>query len=94
MALRLYLLTNVNGVEVTVEMKQEELVSLTKFRQRVESQGNFIWKAKEEQLTTLKMYLYATTETAEQIVQLGWQQQGFFAFGNGIFSWCKQQEKK
>ena len=42
MALRLYLLTNVNGVEVTVEMKQEELVSLTKFRQRVESQGNFI----------------------------------------------------
>ncbi|MBR2239317.1 MAG: DNA primase, partial [Prevotella sp.] len=86
MALRLYLLTNVNGVEVTVEMKQEELVSLTKFRQRVESQGNFIWKAKEEQLTTLKMYLYATTETAEQIVQLGWQQQGFFAFGNGIFT--------
>ena len=86
MALRLYLLTNVNGAEVTVEMKQEELVSLTKFRQRVESQGNFIWKAKEEQLTTLKMYLYATTETAEQIVQLGWQQQGFFAFGNGIFT--------
>ena len=86
MALRLYLLTNVNGVEVTVEMKQEELVSLTKFRQRVESQGNFIWKAKEEQLTTLKMYLYATTETAEQIVQLGWQHQGFFAFGNGIFT--------
>ena len=86
MALRLYLLTNVNGVEVTVEMKQEELVSLTKFRQRVESQGNFIWKAKEEQLTTLKMYLDATTETAEQIVQLGWQQQGFFAFGNGIFT--------
>ena len=86
MALRLYLLTNVNGVEVTVEMKQEELVSLTKFRQRVESQRNFIWKAKEEQLTTLKMYLYATTETAEQIVQLGWQQQGFFAFGNGIFT--------
>lgn len=86
MALRLYLLTNVNGVEVTVEMKQEELVSLTKFRQRVESQGNFIWKAREEQLTTLKMYLYATTETAEQIVQLGWQQQGFFAFGNGIFT--------
>ena len=32
------------------------------------------------------MYLYATTETAEQIVQLGWQQQGFFAFGNGIFT--------
>lgn len=94
MALRLYLLTNVNGVEVTVEMKQEELVSLTKFRQRVESQGNFIWKAKEEQLTTLKMYLYATTETAEQIVQLGWQQQGFFAFGNGIFTseWHKVDE--
>ena len=86
MALRLYQLTNVNGVVTTVEMKQEELVSLNKFKQRVESQGNFIWKAKEEQLTTLKQYLYATTETAEQIIQLGWQQQGFFAFGNGIFT--------
>ena len=86
MALRLYKLTNVNGVEATVEMKQEELVSLTKFRQRVESQGNFIWKAKEEQLTTLKQYLYATTETAEQITQLGWQPKGFFAFGNGIYT--------
>jgi len=86
MALRLYQLTNVNGVVETVEMKQEELVSLTKFRQRVESQGNFIWRAKEEQLTTLKQYLYATTETAEQITQLGWQPRGFFAFGNGIFT--------
>lgn len=47
--------------------------------------GNFIWLAKQEQLNRLKMYLYEQTETAVEITQLGWQQQGFWAFGNGVF---------
>ena len=85
MALRLYELTNTDGVVETIELKAEELVSLTKFRQRVESQGNFIWSASDRQLQRLKQYLFATTETAIRIEQLGWQRQGFFAFGNGIF---------
>ena len=33
----------------------------------------------------LKKHLYFSTETAIQITQLGWQRQGFYAFGNGIF---------
>lgn len=41
--------------------------------------------AKEEQLTRLKQFLYKATETAEPVTQLGWQDKGFFAFGNGIF---------
>ena len=41
--------------------------------------------AKEEQLTRLKQFLYKATETAEPITQLGWQDKGFFSFGNGIF---------
>lgn len=65
-------------------MKQEDLVSLSKFKQKVEGLGNFIWKASEKELTKLKSYLYENTETATQILQLGWQRQGFFAFGNGV----------
>ena len=84
-ALRLFEIENEDGEKAIVEFKQEDLVSLTKFKQKVESLGNYVWLAKDEQLTRLKQYLYKTTETAELITQLGWQRKGFFAFGNGIF---------
>lgn len=66
-------------------MKQEDLVSIAKFKQRIEGLGNFLWKASERELTKLKAFLYEKTETAIMITQLGWQRQGFYAFGNGIF---------
>lgn len=85
MAIRLYQITNENGQSDTIELKQEELVSLTKFRLRVEGLGNYLWFAKEAELNKLKSYLYDDTESAVRIDQLGWQRQGFFAFANGIF---------
>ncbi len=84
-ALRLFEIENEHGQKEIIEFKQEDLVSLTKFKQKVESLGNYVWLAKEEQLTRLKLYLYRTTETAELITQLGWQKKGFFAFGNGVY---------
>ena len=84
-ALRLFEIENEDGDKCIVEFKQEDLVSLTKFKQKVESLGNFVWLVKDEQLTRLKQYLYKTTETAELITQLGWQRKGFFAFGNGVY---------
>lgn len=82
---RLYKIKNQNNQEELIEMKQEDLVSLSKFKQKVEGLGNYIWLATEKELTKLKMYLYEQTETAVEITQLGWQRKGFFAFGNGAF---------
>lgn len=82
---RLYKIRNASNIEEIIELKQEDLVSLSKFKQRVEGLGNYIWLAKEEHLTKLKMYLYEQTETATEITQLGWQRKGFFAFGNGAY---------
>ena len=83
---RIYKLKNVFGHQDLIEMKQEDLVSISKFKQRVEGLGNFIWKAGERELTKLKSFLYEKTETAVMITQLGWQRHGFFAFGNGIYN--------
>lgn len=82
---RLYKIRNQNKQEEIIEMKQEDLVSLSKFKIKVEGIGNFIWLATEKELTKLKMFLYEQTETAIEVTQLGWQRQGFFAFGNGAF---------
>lgn len=84
--LRLYRLTNDVGQKEIVELKQEDLVSLSRFKQKVEGLGNYVWLTNEEKLTKLKRYLYVTTETAVMISQLGWQKQGFYAFGNGVFT--------
>jgi len=83
---RIYKLKNVFGTEELIEMKQEDLVSIAKFKQRIEGLGNFLWKATEKELTKLKAFLYEKTETAVMITQLGWQRYGFFAFGNGVFN--------
>lgn len=82
---RIYKIKNTMNKEEIVELKQEDLISLAKFKQRIEGLGNYIWKATERELTKLKSYLYEKTETATEITQMGWQRQGFYAFGNGVF---------
>ena len=85
MAKRIYTFKNELGVEELVEMRQEDLISLQKFKQKIESLGNFIWKAGDRELTKLKCYLYENTETAIEVKQLGWNRKEFYAFGNGVF---------
>lgn len=82
---RIFKIKNFAGLEKIVEFKQEELGALKSFRVKIEGLGNYIWKGKEEQLIKLKEFLYETTESAHEITQLGWQRDGFFAFGNGAF---------
>ncbi len=82
---RIFEIINNKKQREIIELKADDLVSLSRFKLKVESLGNYLWEAKEEQLTRLKRYLYEATETATLVTQLGWQRQGFFAFGNGIF---------
>ena len=82
---RIYKIRNAMHHEEILELKQEDLIALAKFKQRIEGLGNFIWKGTEKELTKLKSYLYEKTETATEIKQMGWQRSGFYAFGNGVF---------
>ena len=83
---RLYTIKNMKGTEELIELKQEELVGINKFKVKVEGMGDFLWKAGSIELDKLKAYLYANTKTAIEVKQLGWQpKQRVYAFGNGIF---------
>lgn len=82
---RLFRITNITGQKDIIELRQQDLISIQGFKLRIEGLGNYIWEAKDEQLTKLKGYLYEQTETAVEITQLGWQKDEFFAFGNGAF---------
>lgn len=81
---RIFTIENDRGDKKIIELRPEELVSNDKFRAKLIDTGNFSWKGGKDDLMKLVSYLMANTDTAQQIRQLGWQQQGFFAFGNGI----------
>lgn len=85
-AKRLYKITNEFNYSCLVELAQRDLVSLGRFKERVESLGNFLWEASETELNKLKRYLYENTESCIEVTQLGWQKEGHWAWGNGIFS--------
>ena len=84
-AKRLYIIQNEFGFKQVIELAQKDLIGLAGFKLRVESLGNFIFEASEAELNRLKRYLYEKTNSCQEITQLGWQKQGFFAWSNGLF---------
>lgn len=84
-AKRLYEVKNISGMTRVIEIPQKDMVSLTAFQIHIESLGNFWFDGTQADLNRLKRFLYAKTETCKELVQLGWQKQGFWAWGNGIF---------
>ena len=85
-AKRLYEVKNITGMTRVVEIPQKDLVSLTAFQIHVESLGNFWFDGTQADLNRLKRWLYAKTESCKEIQQLGWQKEGFWCWGNGIFT--------
>lgn len=82
-AKRLYRLTNNRGVMRELEIAQRDLVSLSAFKTKVESFGNFLFTGSDADLNKIKAYLYEHTKTCREIEQLGWQREGFWAWSNG-----------
>jgi hypothetical protein len=85
-AKRLYEVKNVNNQVRVIEIPQKDLVSRSAFMVHIESLGNFWWDGSESDLNRLKRWLYEKTESCKEITQMGWQKEGFFAWGNGIFN--------
>lgn len=86
-AIRIFRLKNERGTVRELELRQEELVSLNRFKQRVESLGFFSFKGDNEKLDNLKEYLYSITDSAVQLSKMGWNTaEEVYAFGDGIFA--------
>ena len=85
-AKRLFRITNEHGATEEIEILQRDMISLGRFKEVVESLGNFLWEASDTELNKLKRYLYEETKSCTEVTQLGWHRDGFFAWGNGIFN--------
>jgi len=85
-AKRLYKITNEYGFSQVIELNQRDLITLAGFKLRVESLGNFLFEGSDMDLNKLKRFLYEKTQTCYEIVQLGWQKQGFWSWCHGIYN--------
>lgn len=86
-AVRLFSLRNERGTVREIELTQDELVSLTSFKRRIEALGFFNFKGDIIKLENLKEYLYSITDSAVRISKMGWNAaEELYAFGDGIFA--------
>ncbi len=85
-AKRLYEIRNQHNLVKIIELPQRDMVSISAFKLQIESLGNFLWTGGESDLNRLKAWLYEKTKSCKEITQLGWQHEGFFCWGNGIFN--------
>lgn len=85
-ATRVFILRNKQGYEVRIEFSIEEMTMLPKFRNRIEREVNFMWYGTSAKFNKLRGILYSHMEVITKISTLGWQKQGFYAFGNGVVS--------
>lgn len=86
-AIRIFRITNERGTVKELELRQEELITLSRFQQRIESLGYFNFKGDSLKLQNLKEYLYSITDSAVQLSKMGWNAaEELYAFGDGIFA--------
>ena len=85
-AKRLYEVKNNHGTVRVIEIPQRDLVSISAFKVRIESLGNFLWTGSETDLNRLKAWLYEKTNSAKEVSQMGWHKDGLYIWGNGIYN--------
>ncbi len=81
---RIYELINYKGYRCVIDFDMMEMTSLASFRKNIEGRGNFLFWGTDTQMNKLKLKLYEQTRTCQEIRNLGWQKEGFWAWANGI----------
>lgn len=84
---RIVELKNEFNYSTLIDLPTSNLVSLGKFKECIEAEGNFLFDGKDTHLQKLKRKLYREEKRSKEIETLGWQvEDGFYAFSNGIFN--------
>lgn len=83
---RLYKIVNDLGHEAIIPLEPDDLVNLALFRKKINIAGRYVWLGKIDDLMRVEEYIFRKSESAKRIRTLGWQPEGFFAYGDGIYT--------
>lgn len=83
---RIVEIRNVHGRSTTIDFSIEDLISIEKFKGRVESQGNYLFEGSAAHLARIKNKLYTLEKPSIEIARLGQYKDRFWAWANGIYT--------
>lgn len=83
---RIIEVTNIRHRKKVVDIPTDKLVSKNEFKKFLEGLGNFRFFGTEGKLDMLKGYLYDQEAECHEINVLGWHEDGFWTWSNGIYN--------
>ena len=83
---RIVEISNVHKRRATIDFSIEDLISIEKFKARVESQGNYLFEGNAAHLARIKNKLYTLERPSIEIGRLGQYKDLFFVWANGIYT--------
>ncbi|MFN3758467.1 MAG: hypothetical protein ACK4SF_04550 [Algoriphagus aquaeductus] len=83
---RVMAFTNEANISKDRDISTDDLTELGRFRKVTEGLGNFLFYGKPEDFLRIKGKLFEDEKSAEQLETLGWHEDGFFAFCNGVYN--------
>ena len=83
---RVIVFTNELGIVKSRDVLTDDLSEMGRFRKVTEGLGNFMFYGKPEDFMRIKGKLYEEEKSAEQLETLGWHDDGFYAFCNGVYN--------
>jgi hypothetical protein len=84
-AKRIVEITNVYGKKAVLDMNIGDLISLDRFKERIESTGNYQFNGKATDLSRIKSKLFNLEKPSQEIAVLGQYRTDFYTFGNGVY---------
>lgn len=84
---RLCEVKNIYGAKRLIDFDSTDIINFTKFKERLIREGNFFWEpgATNENFLLVSRKLSNEFITASELITLGQQEEGFFAFSNGVY---------
>jgi hypothetical protein len=82
---RIVEIKNCFNKSATIDFMIEDLISLEKFKGKVESQGNFLFDGVARDLARIKSKLFNIEKPSVEISRLGQYKDKFFVWANGIY---------
>ncbi len=83
---RLIEVINMDHQKKVLDVPSHKVVSLEQFQAYLYNEGNFLFQGSKAHLFKILSNCMRNIPRADEIKSLGWQEEGFYAFANGIFN--------
>lgn len=83
---RIFRLRNEYDEEAIAIFESSDFANMGALREKLHNLGTFTWQGKIDELQNVLRHVFRGATVANPVHELGWQEAGFFAFGDGAYT--------